>query len=843
MNPTPSSKIYQENMKVLVARFPEVYDILRSNREDLGFTPKPFITRQGNPNLMCCFTDGRKIPLYREEDIIIGTEKLMKNWKPEAFDIFICHGLGLGYIPLIAARKYSTRPRIVIIENQPMMLDLALGAMSLKTLLEYERLILFVGGDLNADNVIDTLREYIAFGNTRLINHPAYPAVMGKPHKDFNRMLQSAIGRTLDCWNTSKNYGKQMIVNIVDNLPSLLSGTSLDALAGKFKNIPAVCVAAGPSLDKSLNQLKKIGNHALVIAGDSAVAALIRHDIPAHMVITVDQHKINFEKIRRVLEHLRKPVLIFGVESNPDNVRNFFSPRRLGITADSKMLNSWIGPRWNLNSKLPSMNSVGVAAIHIAQILGCDPIALVGMDLAYSGSSSHSKEATNHYVPDGSNALLLEGVKGIPVNSLPQLAGDKVQIEQAIAAGGYQVVDTSIDGAFIRGSSIKTLAEVVDTQLKPDINVDAILNSIDWSSTISLAEIVGELKTIVGRVADCRNASRKGITRSKNALQLFQAADNTVIDKITDLNKFLARFQNDFRIVIQLLESARLGSVQDLYRKREQIEARRELTGNQENVVAELEIIAAFFDSVNETVIFFEDLIGCQLTYFAKILEIVGKKSDPLEMHLDLARHNAAMGQLWRADEAYRKCLEIDSHNAVLQQEIIELYMTHGLWRMARDQLEKAARYFPHTPWLRAYEEKILMGIQALLDEAEDNLKQQRLPAATLRVAEYLSYCPTNQKARDLETEIMRRLSLIQGNDTVNESAVEIGRRELLSAKRNFFRSGEYERTIGILEGLIEHDPSSAAHYREEIGRYRSYQGDHTSAAWNFDQAAILRSI
>jgi hypothetical protein len=97
--------------------------------------------------------------------------------------------------------------------------------------------------------------------------------------------------------------------------------------------------------------------------------------------------------------------------------------------------------------------------------------------------------------------------------------------------------------------------------------------------------------------------------------------------------------------------------------------------------------------------------------------------------------------------------------------------------------------------------------------------------------------------AHNLEREIMKKQSLVHGKDAVDESEVEIGRRELFSAKNKLALSGEYERIIGVLEGLIEHDPHGTANYRLEIGHYRRQQGDQASAAWNYDQALKLRAI
>ncbi len=568
---------------------------------------------------------------------------------------------------------------------------MALGLVDLRPLLDCERLHLFIGSDLDADDIIAECKEIISFGTTRLVNNPAYVRIFGQSYQDFNRKLQSAIGAMRDVWHTSKKFGRQMISNAMDNLPSIVGSTPLASLKGRFKGIPAVYVAAGPSLDDSLAGLKKIGNQALIVSSDSATAALIRNEIMPHFVVTVDQHKINFEKIRPVLHNLREPVLVFGVESNPDNVRACLSRRRIAVTADSQIINSWIGPRWNLDSKLPPMNSVSLAAIHTAHFLGCEPIMLVGMDLGFTGTRSHSKVAANHYTPDKNKRILLDGVNGTPVYSLPQLAADKALIERTIAACNFRIINTSLSGASIKGTEIKSLEAVIEDELKPDVDLNKIFSSIDWISAIPLAEIVEELQLMLGRLANFKNSCQNGIKISEHALGLLKAGHKVTDNDLIELNDYLQRFQENNKKLITLLEGARLDNVQELFRKREQIEFDRKVFYPLQIVAVELEIILTFFQSQYETALFFEELIKSKSDHFARTIKLMGDPVESAAKYLHLARHYAAAGELRQAEEAYRTCLMLGGTTETARQEIIELYTAFGMWPQAKTQLEAAA--------------------------------------------------------------------------------------------------------------------------------------------------------
>ena len=676
---------------------PAVLKALAADDRSPWFKAVPYVNGNGETNVICFLPDGSRVALHDDEDILKGTVSLMANWKIKPCDTLVFHGTGIGYGPLAALTAFGQGPHIIIVETQPEIFQMALGLVDMRSLLDYKRLHLFIGSDLDADDIIAECKAIIPFGTTRLVNNPAYARILGRSYRDFNQKLQGAIGAMRDVWHTSKKFGRQMISNTMDNLPSIVGSTPLASLKGKFKGIPAVYVAAGPSLDDSLACLKKIGNQALIVSSDSAAAALIRTKIMPHFVVTVDQHKINFEKIRPVLDDLRKPVLVFGVESNPDNVRACLSRRRIAVTADSKILNTWIGPRWNLDSKLPPMNSVSLAAIHTACFLGCEPIVLVGMDLGFAGTRSHAKTAANHYTPDKNKRILLDGVNGSPVYSLPQFAADKALIERTVAAGGLRVINTSLGGASVKGTEVKTLAAVIEQEFKPDVDLSKIFSSMDWGSAIPLTEIVEELRLMQGRLADFKNSCQNGIKISGHALGLLKAGHKVSDNDLIDLNDYLQLFQDDNKKLITLLEGARLDNVQELFRKREQIEFDRETIDPRQIVVAELEIIAAFFQSQYEAALFFEEQVKSKSDHFARTIKLRDEPVESAAKYLHLARHHAAAGELWQAEEVYRTCLMLEGTNQTARQEIIELYTDFGMWPQAKTRLEAAVQRFPRS--------------------------------------------------------------------------------------------------------------------------------------------------
>ena len=53
----------------------------------------------------------------------------------------------------------------------------------------------------------------------------------------------------------------------------------------------AILVAAGPSLDKNIEKLKQIKDSVFIMAVDTALNTVLKHDIIPDMTISVDGHK------------------------------------------------------------------------------------------------------------------------------------------------------------------------------------------------------------------------------------------------------------------------------------------------------------------------------------------------------------------------------------------------------------------------------------------------------------------------------------------------------------------------------------------------------------------------
>ena len=94
-----------------------------------------------------------------------------------------------------------------------------------------------------------------------------------------------------------RKFAGRYLLNTLRNLPSIAEEGDASALFNLFEHIPAIVVAAGPSLDATLPGIKAAQGRALVIAVDTAVRPLLAAGIRPHIAVAVDPSDINAQHL------------------------------------------------------------------------------------------------------------------------------------------------------------------------------------------------------------------------------------------------------------------------------------------------------------------------------------------------------------------------------------------------------------------------------------------------------------------------------------------------------------------------------------------------------------------
>ena len=189
-------------------------------------------------------------------------------------------------------------------------------------------------------------------------------------------------------------HGYQPFQNFVKNVIRLPESFYANRLKGAFANMPAVVCGAGPSLKSSLETLRRLEKKALIIAGGSTLAALSSQGISPHFGMAIDP---NLEEYRRLRNSFAFEVpLLYSTRVHPATFQTCNGPfgyMRSGIGGAPELwMEEELGLLDPLLGDFLSPESISVTAICIAwaQFLGCNPILLNGIDMAYTGGQRYA---------------------------------------------------------------------------------------------------------------------------------------------------------------------------------------------------------------------------------------------------------------------------------------------------------------------------------------------------------------------------------------------------------------------------------------------------------------------
>lgn len=177
----------------------------------------------------------------------------------------------------------------------------------------------------------------------------------------------------------------------------IATGTPLSAWAARWRGRAALCVAAGPSLDRDMEFVRANQDRCLVIACDIVHARLRAAGITVDVVVNVDSHELIRERIGQAVDDAT--LLVMPLNGHRDLDLAFPKRAYAGGDALSDLL---LGPGSGYNTG----TNVGCATVGLAAFFGCSELILVGHDLCFADGRYYSGlvEAGGTL---GSRALLL----------------------------------------------------------------------------------------------------------------------------------------------------------------------------------------------------------------------------------------------------------------------------------------------------------------------------------------------------------------------------------------------------------------------------------------------------
>jgi hypothetical protein len=324
-------------------------------------------------------------------------ERFQSKLRLDGVDILYIYGIGLGhhYAALKSWLKERRERRIIYLEDELGALAALLHSEHAEELLYDSQVVVhFIA---NTKQIQQHLEELSASYPCDRIEIKAIESYQKNKKRRFHqiRLKLHRLSTVHHAILTEALYTHRMLSNLLRNIRLWPSSFLAGGLKGKFRNIPAIICGAGPSLQSSLPHLRGLHDHALIIAGGSTIAALSNQGIQPHLGIAIDPNAEEFDRLK-IASSYEMP-LIYGTRLQPD-VFNTTNSERGYLISDTggpceryfekqmELEGDPIGPE--LGSEALSVTTLAIA---LAVEMGCSPILLNGIDLAYSEQNRYAE--------------------------------------------------------------------------------------------------------------------------------------------------------------------------------------------------------------------------------------------------------------------------------------------------------------------------------------------------------------------------------------------------------------------------------------------------------------------
>lgn len=500
----PENDIFKKNMAVLQRENPHLASKVRESKKHIG-EYKVLKAKTGEPNVLV-IRDLDHVMLYDNDSPFEYCKTYFESLNIKHAPIVVFLGLGLGYHLHMFMEAFGDlwgTKKIIVFEEDVAFFKLALKMVDLQNVITHPDIHLLVGDDpgvfsgLIRKKILAEEGMHSELRSTKIIPLPSHI------------MLSQAY--YLKALHTTKMAFRQMMImagndptdsfvgmdNLLNNIKHIVSNPGINLLYDRFKGKPAVTVAAGPSLIKNMDMLKDISEKALIVCCDASFLPLINRGIRPHMVVSLErtdgteyffEDAPDFEDIYLAICPLVRPRAFESCKGDKIIVHRTFSHF------------DWLHQDKGALSIGPAVSNM---AFKVAEALGCDPIIMIGQDLAFAeDGDTHVKEMVfgerdDYYHGD---TLEVEGNDGIPVKTSRSWEIFRMHHEEDLDSFPGLCINATEGGAKVRGAKVMSFKETIEKYCTNEFSPVAIIEDAisNFHRDIDVRKELEEFKSRIG---------------------------------------------------------------------------------------------------------------------------------------------------------------------------------------------------------------------------------------------------------------------------------------------------------------------------------------------------------
>jgi len=541
--------------------------------------------KNGLPALLVHLADGKSIYINSAYDPVREAERWASQVEVKPSDLVILFGLGLGYHLKELMKKITPGVQVFVIEPSPYVMRLAREQEICRQALSHPDVFL-------VENWTAFKAVYQDYGsrwrNLRFTKIPCYTRMYPEDYQEIIKRVSRELNSLLVDRCTVLKSAQVWQTNLLKNLRFLTEISPISSVFDRFRNRPAIIVAAGPSLDKNVDLLHQAKGRALILATGTVVRLLEKRGIEPDLILSFDGNERNFLAHFNGIE-MHQPVLVFDPAIHYQIVENYQGPRSMMVINEANLwLEEFLDQPIGMVKSGPSIANTAFA---LAYKLGADPVILIGQDLAYTGGRTHAPdthlEQYIYEVPKNwlegkpvretdasrpefkehshywsrAKAIWIDGVDGEKVPTDRKMLSFLHWFEEIIEnlERKATIIDATEGGALIRGTEVMSLQEALNRYCSDDLSgeIQAVRETLCRPFDTGILELISFLKESCNVVERLISQCAKGARLSK---VLFEHYENgrecnvgKILSRLESVDRFLQkskRFYRPFHYVI-----------------------------------------------------------------------------------------------------------------------------------------------------------------------------------------------------------------------------------------------------------------------------------------------------
>lgn len=337
---------------------------------------------------------GSKIPILQDGKSIeskYNPEKdadILLEQNSEKNDFFIVVGIGSGIFLTKLSQKFPSA-KIIAVEYSKTDIDFLSELETIKDCKKNKNIIFSDFKNLK----INILNNYIPaiYGNAKII----FQRIWSLENQNFQKKIKNEIQTSLDIiaqdYSVQSHFGKIWQKNIIENLFCLSKLQKTECINPDRKKI-ALVIAAGPSLDKNIEIIKKTPEDFYIISTDTAYGILLKNKISPDIVVSIDGqnistnhffYKIDYSKTNFIFDLCANSCITKKISKNSNKI--FFFSNGHPFSEYAKNFSS------SIKSIFTGSGTVTIAALDIAIKLNFKQIFILGADFGYINNKPYAK--------------------------------------------------------------------------------------------------------------------------------------------------------------------------------------------------------------------------------------------------------------------------------------------------------------------------------------------------------------------------------------------------------------------------------------------------------------------